>query len=109
MELFGMEIATVITVIGYVIGLIVGYTKLRTLVSQNEKDIKLIEYSCERCKDIQKKAMQKVQDRIQNKFDKLSAQLASVRVDVNKIATQLAKLTGTIQMHLKNYNKDNDR
>lgn len=109
MELFGMELATVITVIGYVIGLIVGYTKLRTLVSQNEKDIKLITQSCERCKDTQKKSMQKVQERIQNKFDKLSTQLSSVRIDVNKISNQLSKLTGTIQMFLKNYNKDNDR
>lgn len=102
-----IDIGNLIAIIGYIIGLIVGYVKLNEKVKQNEIDIEQINSNCKACKQKNVVNMQKIDARIDSKFDKLVAKIEQIQKQVGRISTQISKLSGIIETFLAQYNRNN--
>lgn len=94
MELMGIPIGTAITLIVYAIGIIVGYTRLQSKVDNNTKQVEQLKADM-RCK------YKDLNDNVNKQITQMYGELKSIRDSVSKISEQLARMSGLIEMFLK--------
>lgn len=94
----GIPIGTVITLIVYAIGIIVGYVKLQSKV--DNMDIK-----CKECRAQTKQKLAGINNEVNNQISKMHDELKQIRDSVSKIGEQLARMSGLIEMYIKMNNK----
>lgn len=94
-------IGNIITIVSFIIGFIVGYTKLNQKTKANTQDIEQMQQNCIKCKDAQKQTQKDMNDRIEKRFERLSTQIAEIKSEVKQIAVELGKLTGIISAYLR--------
>lgn len=94
----GIPIGTVITLIVYAIGIIVGYVKLQSKVDN-------MDAKCKECRLQNKQKINSINAEVNNQISKMHDELKEIRDSVSKIGEQLARMSGLIEMFLKMNNK----
>lgn len=101
MQIMGIPIGTVITLIGYLVAGIVGYTKLNQKVKQNSDDVQQLYNIMDKCKAEHKTEQKDFMGQINRRFQLMNLQIADIKKEVSNISGQLQKLNGILETYIK--------
>lgn len=102
MQILGVPIAVVVTIVGQVVVFIAGYVKLQQKVNRNSQVIAQYKTNCANCKAEMNKQIDKINSQMNTNITSLHQQIADIKDAVGKISAQLAKISGILQLFLKN-------
>lgn len=97
----GIPIGTVITLIGYLVAGVVGYTKLKSKVEQNTNDISQLTTNVCNCKTEHRIEQKDFMMQINRRFQLMNLQIADIKKEVSSINGQFQKLNGILETYIK--------
>lgn len=101
MQIMGIPIGTVITLIGYLVAGIIGYTKLKSNVEYNTEDLNQLRTIMDKCKAEHKIEQKDFMSQINRRFQLMNKQIADIKSQVSNISGQLQKLNGILETYIK--------